>query len=627
MDLGALVRRLVGGPDRAGDTADGTRGTPAPGGPAAGPAARPAWRSLPPIQRVAARMPLVAPNAAFESGLATRQPAPTALAPLGHDRRLEAPAGLVSGVATPVQRRAEDPVPARVRPAHPSPARAATAQRSTAAGAWPGAGPEPAGGSTVSAEAPEAPAAPSPLVTAPALGEAPVGLVGRAATPAASAVGTPPQPADAPGRADSAPVVAGPLIARAADRGAEGAPTGASADPDRAVGDRPVRRIRVGAPLTPTVSRVALPGEAAPATAATPPATGLPPGGPAGPGGARSDPGPTPPAGPGAPVAGAGSPARPAAAPVPGPRAALQRSAVDAPARSGLVGDLRPVLGTMPAISIGRPTAPADAPGAAAEGAATPPSLATLARAEHGAPAWAQPGPSGGAMLPSPAAPPFTSDPGPGFSPARLTWSNPALAEASAAVSGPIGRPAAATPAVAMRAAASPAGPTASRPVGRAGGIRLGAPAGQLAGRAAEPGRTAPAARGDREPGLTAPGADPSPAAPTALWPGPSASSGWAVGDGTAAPTVARSAGDDALAAGGGDTPDVAAAGGGPAPSGVVPAGGQASSPGGGMRDEAARDQETQAWADRLYDRIALRLRRDLLVERERAGTLVDRGF
>jgi hypothetical protein len=42
---------------------------------------------------------------------------------------------------------------------------------------------------------------------------------------------------------------------------------------------------------------------------------------------------------------------------------------------------------------------------------------------------------------------------------------------------------------------------------------------------------------------------------------------------------------------------------------------------------EAARDREAQVWADRLYDRIALRLRRDLLVERERAGALVDRGF
>jgi hypothetical protein len=81
------------------------------------------------------------------------------------------------------------------------------------------------------------------------------------------------------------------------------------------------------------------------------------------------------------------------------------------------------------------------------------------------------------------------------------------------------------------------------------------------------------------------------------------------------------SAESGAAAAGSGSTAgsgSAAAAGGG----GSGAAAGTAS-----PTSEAARDQETQAWADRLYDRISLRLRRDLLVERERSGALVDRGF
>ncbi len=64
-----------------------------------------------------------------------------------------------------------------------------------------------------------------------------------------------------------------------------------------------------------------------------------------------------------------------------------------------------------------------------------------------------------------------------------------------------------------------------------------------------------------------------------------------------------------------------------PASGGGGTAGNAAGGAGGAAGSEAARDQETQAWADRLYDRISLRLRRELLVERERSGALVDRGF
>ena len=81
--------------------------------------------------------------------------------------------------------------------------------------------------------------------------------------------------------------------------------------------------------------------------------------------------------------------------------------------------------------------------------------------------------------------------------------------------------------------------------------------------------------------------------------------------------------------------PSTASGESGPAAGASAPAGGggggaaqtAAAGAAGAAGSEAARDQETQAWADRLYDRIALRLRRDLLVERERSGALVDRGF
>jgi len=121
MDLGALVRRLVAGPTGAGGAASSGDSGGAPSQPGADGAsgnalARPAWRDLPPLQRVVGAAPLVAPNAAFESRLASSRPAPLALAPLGHERGLEAPAGLVSGIAAPVQRTPSSPMPASVRP-------------------------------------------------------------------------------------------------------------------------------------------------------------------------------------------------------------------------------------------------------------------------------------------------------------------------------------------------------------------------------------------------------------------------------------------------------------------------------------------------------------------------------
>jgi hypothetical protein len=66
------------------------------------PAAPPAWQSLPPIARAAGRIEPAARVSEFLHGLAARQPASLALAPLTHDVALTAPAGIVSGVARPV---------------------------------------------------------------------------------------------------------------------------------------------------------------------------------------------------------------------------------------------------------------------------------------------------------------------------------------------------------------------------------------------------------------------------------------------------------------------------------------------------------------------------------------------
>lgn len=57
---------------------------------------------MPPIRGSYGPAPLVAPNRPFAAGLSANQPSPSALAPLGHQASLEAPRGLVLGVARPV---------------------------------------------------------------------------------------------------------------------------------------------------------------------------------------------------------------------------------------------------------------------------------------------------------------------------------------------------------------------------------------------------------------------------------------------------------------------------------------------------------------------------------------------
>ena len=77
---------------------------PPPGAaPGAGIPARPAaWRSLPPIQRSVGAAPLTAPAVPFGRALAGTRPPDPILRPLAHAVAADGPAGLVSGIATPL---------------------------------------------------------------------------------------------------------------------------------------------------------------------------------------------------------------------------------------------------------------------------------------------------------------------------------------------------------------------------------------------------------------------------------------------------------------------------------------------------------------------------------------------
>ncbi|HEY4028063.1 MAG TPA: hypothetical protein VGO86_16670, partial [Candidatus Dormibacteraeota bacterium] len=77
------------------------------------------WASLPPIARAAGDLAPTAPARAFAAGLPGAVGLPLALRPLGHARTDAAPAGLVRGLAVPVQRYAgREPLPlAAERPA------------------------------------------------------------------------------------------------------------------------------------------------------------------------------------------------------------------------------------------------------------------------------------------------------------------------------------------------------------------------------------------------------------------------------------------------------------------------------------------------------------------------------
>jgi Domain of unknown function (DUF4157) len=77
-----------------------------------------AWRELPPLAETVGPPPLVAPSRPFAAALAGGEPPPPILAPLSHGRSLEAPRGIVVGVAKPVQ---AAPGPNLPRPVQRSP--------------------------------------------------------------------------------------------------------------------------------------------------------------------------------------------------------------------------------------------------------------------------------------------------------------------------------------------------------------------------------------------------------------------------------------------------------------------------------------------------------------------------
>ena len=64
------------------------------------------WRKVPPIKEVVGPPPLVAPTAPFAADLGAGHTPPPVLAPLGHGKGLDAPSGIVAGLARPVQRAA-----------------------------------------------------------------------------------------------------------------------------------------------------------------------------------------------------------------------------------------------------------------------------------------------------------------------------------------------------------------------------------------------------------------------------------------------------------------------------------------------------------------------------------------
>ena len=284
-------RRSAGGgddppPDEHADgaiTPDPSAASPDTGG---GPAA---WRELPPIQRAVSAAPLTAPSVEFARDLAGRRQPDPMISSLGHAITTGGPAGLVSGIATPLVQRAAagvDRQRASALPAPAAPDRARGAiRRTTTSAVLPRAGAAPAADPGDSAEAtagpvaePARPNAPAdaPLIPArslpvvePAAGTpaiaatrvaemsapAPVFSVARviaAATDAASvdAAGTPRVAADAAG---VEPLARPASVSLASDDGSAGQPGDASSGPERPIVARRTlgesRRLGLGAPL------------------------------------------------------------------------------------------------------------------------------------------------------------------------------------------------------------------------------------------------------------------------------------------------------------------------------------------------------------------------------------------
>lgn len=322
---------------------------------------------------------------------------------------------------------------------------------------------------------------------------------------------------------------------------------------------------------------------------------------------------------------------------------------IDAVAASPLVGSLRPTLDAAPpAVAVRRSADVEPAEPEAATGTPTA-ALAALAQADPSAAlagAWGSGGAWSGALSPIPSTPhpgagpsgatdgaPFTvartTDDGTAAAP-RLTWTNPWFpADTGAPTAAPPGTRTAAPRSTPTQPAAIRAAGAGARPLPPGG---AGVPVSRLA-TSEDARRQLPAGFAPRPAVLRVGPAVPTSAAPSATsgWAaeaagGPAASTGTTTPD--PRPLVARAA-DSAS-----DGPTIPLAplqradvsseplAGAETPAAAPGAAGAPAGAGG-----PTQDKELDELARRLYDRIGGRLRRDLLVERERAGTLVDRGF
>jgi hypothetical protein len=654
MDLGSLVRRLVPG-GRSPRAGPGAAATPITAG---------EWRSLPPIRTAAGPAPLVAPNAPFKAELATARRAPIALATLGHERRLEAPAGLSTGIATPVQRSPAAPVPASVR--RPTGANGRSIEHAAVAMEWPDAGVrEPGSEDKVAAPSDDGLAAtpviaraidaPS-LLAAPSPGLRPAGLVGAAAAAQPVAVMQ-----ARPVAASQALPVARWAAAPDADAPVLGA-AGTGATPGGSGGTPPAplvgtaspivaRRTRLGAPLASAGPLGTAPGRpgAISRTAADPR-----PGDPAMPP-AVDAPGPKPAANTDAAAALPGSAPAPVVArasdalPGPGPVVPWRPAMPDRAPVSPLVGGLRPVLDLGSPTVIAMPGAPEPPAGRAEDAGGPVAALAALARVDPSGGPAPGPSPSGAGFdaggrpasrsgtaqprgrggYPATLAPVVArdlADEGTPFAVAgsRLTWSNPWIEPEAPASAGVAGTP--------VTAVAGPAGMGWSTPTSRPASSP-GGQASRAAGIPSQPGGFALRPRGLRVgPAIQRHASDQHPAptsssvGTTALDGGHAASSApidWT--GGPMVPVVARTATADATPF---DLAPVQRVDEAPAAAREGASGAGAAAPGdGGAPGSPAAEKDLDDLARRLYDRIGLRLRHELLVERERSGALVDRGF
>ena len=179
--------------------------TPASSAPASLPApvVRQDWKQLRPLQRAIGEHPLTAPSDAFAGRLATHQDPSVASRTLGHQLSLDAPAGLVLAVSTPVMRQHGPAMVPRPRVQRRAPS---TDQKLDLEAAAPE--PEIETGLMPSRELPVVPAAPAvQLLTAP--DTAPLPLDGGRSI-AATLPAQSPMPAPAAEEHDEAPAMGAP---------------------------------------------------------------------------------------------------------------------------------------------------------------------------------------------------------------------------------------------------------------------------------------------------------------------------------------------------------------------------------------------------------------------------------